>query len=233
MYKFWHILYLCLLFHIVAFDIKVLLVPWNQFVYTLVIPCEFWQNSSCLHHLWSVYQQGDRSFWKQEESDGVRSGLHEECSKMSQWNCSRSNACVCRTCIVVQRIYSTRELALSARLPNIFTACRKRITPRTSQSARFSIVPWPQLALLLPRDKVRHTTVRGNFQHHTEHQKPMIGCKKIGARTVCANVLYLMDGFLTNKGTVRVRPDRFKWNLDEWSINISSPFFKKHVSPKK
>ena len=30
---------LCLLFHIVAFDIKVLVIPWHQFVYTLIIPC--------------------------------------------------------------------------------------------------------------------------------------------------------------------------------------------------
>ena len=28
-----------ILLHIVAFDIKALVVPWHQFVYTLVIPC--------------------------------------------------------------------------------------------------------------------------------------------------------------------------------------------------
>ena len=32
------------------------------------------------------------------------------------------------------------------------------------------------------------------FQHHTEHQKPMIGCNKTGTRTVCANVPYFLDG---------------------------------------
>ena len=31
------------------------------------------------------------------------------------------------------------------------------------------------------------------FQHHTEHQKLMIGYNKTGARTVCANVLYYLD----------------------------------------
>ena len=31
--------YLCLLFHIVAFEIEALVVPWHQFVYTLFIPC--------------------------------------------------------------------------------------------------------------------------------------------------------------------------------------------------
>ena len=36
------------------------------------------------------------------------------------------------------------------------------------------------------------------FQHHNEHQKPMIGCKKIGTRTVCANVLYFLDGPRSN-----------------------------------
>ena len=31
--------YLCLLFHIVAFDIKTLVIPWHQFVNSLFIPC--------------------------------------------------------------------------------------------------------------------------------------------------------------------------------------------------
>ena len=33
---------------------------------------------------------------KQEKSVGDRSGLYGGCSKLSQWNCSRSKACVCR-----------------------------------------------------------------------------------------------------------------------------------------
>ena len=44
-----------------------------------------------------------------------------------------------RTCIVVQQNYSTRELASSARLPKISSACIKRITLHTAQSAGFSI----------------------------------------------------------------------------------------------
>ena len=52
---------LCELFHIVAFDIKAL-IPWHQFVYTLVIPCGRRQHSSDLYHLRSVYQQGVPSF---------------------------------------------------------------------------------------------------------------------------------------------------------------------------
>ena len=31
--------YLCLFFHIAGFDVKALVVPWHQFVYTLFIPC--------------------------------------------------------------------------------------------------------------------------------------------------------------------------------------------------
>ena len=44
-----------------------------------------------------------------------------------------------RTYIVVQQNNSTRERASSARSPKISSACRKRKTPRTSESARFSI----------------------------------------------------------------------------------------------
>ena len=32
------------------------------------------------------------------------------------------------------------------------------------------------------------------FQHHSEHQKPMIGYNKTGAWTVCTKVLYFLDG---------------------------------------
>ena len=32
------------------------------------------------------------------------------------------------------------------------------------------------------------------FQHHSEHQKPMISCNKTDAWTVCADVLYFLDG---------------------------------------
>ena len=38
------------------------------------------------------------------------------------------------------------------------------------------------------------TTAWSNFQHRTEHTKPAIGCNKTGAWTVCANVVYLLDG---------------------------------------
>ena len=61
--------YICLLFHINnAFDIKALVLPWHQFVYTLFIPCGHQQHSSGLHHLRSVYQQGAPSFLKTGKS---------------------------------------------------------------------------------------------------------------------------------------------------------------------
>ena len=57
-------------------------------------------------------------FWKQEKKfNRARSGLYGGCSKMSQWNCSISKACVCRAVAYadVQQNNSTRELASSAR----------------------------------------------------------------------------------------------------------------------
>ena len=75
--------YLCLLFHVIAINIKALVIPWYQFVYTLVTPCGRRQHSTGHNHLRRVYQ-----------FDGA--GLYGGCSKMCQWNCSRSKACVCR-----------------------------------------------------------------------------------------------------------------------------------------
>ena len=63
--------YLCLLLLIVAVDIKTLVVHWHQFVFTLVIPCGRRQNSSALHRLWSVYQQGPPSFLETGKSPTV------------------------------------------------------------------------------------------------------------------------------------------------------------------
>ena len=137
-------------------------------------------------------------FRKQEKSDSARSGLCGRCSKMSQWNCSRSKACVCRAvcgrALSCNRTISRESLPL--RQDNLRThrpaenelhfAPRSR---RDSQSAQ----PCPQLSLNLLRDKIQRTPSWGNFQHHTEHQKLIIGCNKTGARTVCANVLYFLD----------------------------------------
>ena len=111
--------YLCLLFHIVAFDIKALVISWHQLVYILVIPCGRLVIQSASFMSSSVVKRlpARRSFifGNRKMFDGARSGLYGGCSKMFQWNCSRSKACVCRACIVVQQNNSTRELASSAR----------------------------------------------------------------------------------------------------------------------
>ena len=67
-YKFRH-LALSTIPH-VAFDIKAL-VPWHQFVYTIVIPCGCRQHSSGIHHLRSVYQKGAPSFLETVRSTTV------------------------------------------------------------------------------------------------------------------------------------------------------------------
>ena len=92
--------YLCPLFHIVVFDIKALIVPWHQFVYTLFIPCgrlviqpASFRSSSFAKRLPARCS----IFGNRKRSDGARSGMYGGCSKLSQWNCSRSKACVCRT----------------------------------------------------------------------------------------------------------------------------------------
>ena len=63
--------YLGLLFHIIAFDIKALVVPWHQFLYTLVITSGRRQQSADLHHLRSFYQQGAPSFLEKGKSPTV------------------------------------------------------------------------------------------------------------------------------------------------------------------
>ena len=70
-------------------------------MYTLFIPCDllviqpaFFRTSSFAKRLpWRC----SFIFGNRKKSDDARSGLHGGCSKMSQWNCSRSKACVYRT----------------------------------------------------------------------------------------------------------------------------------------
>ena len=91
--------YLFLLFHIVTFDIKVLVVPWHWFVYTLFIPRGYlviqpasFKSSSVVKRLPA---RCSFSFGNRKKSDGARSGLYRGCSKISYWNCSCRKACVC------------------------------------------------------------------------------------------------------------------------------------------
>ena len=117
-------------------------------------------------------------FGNRKKSDGARFGLYRGCSKNSEWNYSRSKTCVCRAvcghALSCNRTIPRKSLPLRQdNLTSHRPAENKYLAPhskRDSQSAQ----PWPQLSLHLPRDKVRRTTAWNNFQHLTEHQKPMI-----------------------------------------------------------
>ena len=75
-------------------------VPWHQFVYTLCIPCGrlVFQPVSSRSSPFAKRLPARYSFifGKRKRSDGAKSGLYEGCSKMCQWNCSRSKACAFR-----------------------------------------------------------------------------------------------------------------------------------------
>ena len=114
--------YLGLLFNIVAFDIKALVVSWHQYwcipsLYHVAVWL-FNQNLSGLHHLRSVYQQSAH-FLKQEkfrwyQVRDVRRMLEDVPMELltQQGFCLPGSM---RTCNVVQQNNSTRELASSAR----------------------------------------------------------------------------------------------------------------------
>ena len=76
--------YLCLLCHIVAFDIKAL-VPWH------VVACLFNQVKTASFRsspfAKRLLTRCSFIFGNRKKSDGARSGLYGGCSKMSQWNC--------------------------------------------------------------------------------------------------------------------------------------------------
>ena len=83
----------------VAFHIKELVVPWHQFVYTLFIPSGrlFIQPASLRSSFAKrLPERCSFIFGNRKKFDCARSGLYGGCSKMSQWNCLRSKANVCR-----------------------------------------------------------------------------------------------------------------------------------------
>ena len=63
--------YLCPPFHIVAFDIKTLVVPWHQFVYILFRPCGTWLSNQVTIASFIICQAFPSkvllNFWKQEK----------------------------------------------------------------------------------------------------------------------------------------------------------------------
>ena len=122
----------------------------------------------------------------------ARSGLCGGFSKMSQWNCSRSKACLCRAvCGYALSCNRTipRESLMALRQDNLRShRPAENLAPhsrRDSQSAQ----PWPQLSLHLPCDKVRRTTAWGNFS--TSHWTPETNDRLQQNR--CANILYFLD----------------------------------------
>ena len=82
-------------------------------------------------------------FEYRKNSDGARSGLYGGCLKMSQWNCSRSKACVCqavlRCALLCNRTIPRESLSLLQDNLRSHRPAKKLTTPRTSQSAEFSI----------------------------------------------------------------------------------------------
>ena len=162
---------------------------------------------------------------------------------MSQWNCSRSKACVCqavcgralsinrtiprerltlrRSCIARRRC--SNGIAHAARLVYVrqYADVHCRATEQFhARACLFAKITKVLIGLqkmnntsllavggILNRHSHDHSYLctyrvtrsdvqlyEATFQHHTEHQKPKIGCNKIGARTVCENVLYFPDG---------------------------------------
>ena len=65
---------------------------------------------------------------------------------------------------------------------------------------------------------------KATFQHHTEHQKPMIGCNKTGVQTVCTNVLYFLNGLciMIKIGTVFLYVLCLSTGLGKYNNNSNS-----------
>jgi len=72
-----------------------------------------------------------------------------------------------------------------------FSACKNRITPRTSQSAGFDIGAFIVTTRYTHKvKKFSAPTAPGNYLHSTEHTTWLIWYNETTARVVCANVLY-------------------------------------------
>ena len=84
--------------------------------------------------------------------------------------------------------------AISLRLISLgltFSACKNRITPRTSQSAGFDIGAFIVTTRYTHNvKKFAAPTAPVNYLHSTEHTTWLIWCNETTARVVCANVLY-------------------------------------------
>ena len=106
----------------------------------------FFRSSSCVKRL---PVRCSSIFGNRKKSDGARSGLYEGCPKMSQWNCSRSKACVCR--VVCGRPLSCKRAIPYESLPlrqDNLNLIGLRKTNNTSHLTVGGILnrhePWPQ-----------------------------------------------------------------------------------------
>ena len=104
-----------------------------------------------------------------------------------------SKACACW--VVCGRALSCNRKIARESLPLLQDNVRSHRMQKTNNTSH--LIVGGILNRHLPRDKVRRTTSWRNF-HRTEHQKPMIGCNRTGAWTVCANVLYFLVGLRKN-----------------------------------
>ena len=161
------------------------------------------QHPSGLHHLWSVYHQDAPSFfWNRKKSDGAR-------------NCSRSKAYVCWQYADVQ-CRAIEQFQARACLFDKITS--DHVGLQKTNNISHLTVGW-----ILNRHSHGHSylwtyhVTRSDvelhetaFQHHTEHQKPIIGCNKTGVQTVCANVLYFLDGLRKLMWFLKVRSAKEK-----------------------
>ena len=92
-----------------------------------------------------------------------------------------------------------------------FSACKNRITPRTSQSAGFDI------GAFIVTTRYTHNVKKftappapGNYLHSTEHTKPLIWYNETPVLVVCTNVLYFPNAnilyFLNLHNSVLLAP---------------------------
>ena len=123
-------------------------------------------------------------FGNRKKSDGARSGLYGGCSKTSQWNNSRSKACICLA-------ECGRALSCNRTIPHESLLLRQDnqnliVLQKTNNTSH------PKVDGILNRHSHGHSYLctyhvtrsdnqlhESTFQHYTEHQKPMMDFNKI------------------------------------------------------
>ena len=93
-----------------------------------------------------------------------------------------------------------------------FSACKNRITPRTSQSAGFDIGAFIVTTRYTHNVKTfAAPTAPGNYLHSTEHTAWLIWYYETTARVACANVLYFPNNpRILFSSKVKVNSSRYR-----------------------